>query len=259
MPAQPRESRRPSQSSQPTSPRSERREKAKSSQSYVGVQTRRNSQQPERIPLSNRAYSASHVPRAKKSQELGQGKAIRDVQGGTLVSGLRSPTGSGTTAPPGPTIPAESDDVEVSKDYAWRLTCFLVQDADCCAQSDNEERSLEVNIAVLGNDGVGKSTFIQRSLDRSPAGNETTPGRVISLEGRSFHVKMVKVGVDDVEVDDNGTLNWPDPIQNIPIHAVMTLYDVGDKRSFQDLPEILGRSAPVWTTLRQLTDDRRCD
>ncbi|KAF2093287.1 ras GEF [Rhizodiscina lignyota] len=99
----------------------------------------------------------------------------------------------------------------------------------------------EINIAVLGAAGVGKSSFIQRVFDhRAPPTLTVTP-RKMSIDGEEYTVRLIELSFDDLEFDDSH-ITWPDAADSRPlppIDGVLTLYDVMNKESLTDVPETL--------------------
>ncbi|KAF2157763.1 ras GEF [Myriangium duriaei CBS 260.36] len=97
----------------------------------------------------------------------------------------------------------------------------------------------DVNIAVLGNEKVGKSTFIQRALDLDADDLQSLPSRILAIGGSLCMVRMFEMRIEEVYRGENEALCWPDRIESIPMHGVITLYDVGNKASFRLVPEVL--------------------
>lgn len=100
---------------------------------------------------------------------------------------------------------------------------------------------VDVNIVVLGNEQVGKSAFIQRSLDLSAPASAAIPSQTIAIAGSLFNVRMYETTIDDVYINEDDALSWPEALQGVQVDAVMTLYDVCRKTSFQHVPEILSK------------------
>ena len=103
----------------------------------------------------------------------------------------------------------------------------------------------EVNIAVLGHAGVGKSTLITRIVDLPDVVSEDACSCTITPAGTTFLVRFFEMAIKDVYEDENKALNWPPAVRNYTIHGVMTLYDVGNKASFRLVPEALRKSSPL--------------
>ena len=104
----------------------------------------------------------------------------------------------------------------------------------------------EVNIAVVGAEGVGKSTFIQKALELPDLPPSQSAERKIPIDGSVYLVRLLELPIDNIEVNDDETINWPDTIDDkmMPrVDGALALYDVKDKASIGDLPDMLGE----WT------------
>lgn len=117
-----------------------------------------------------------------------------------------------------------------------------------------------MNIAVIGCDGVGKSTFVQRALDLPFPSPTKAADRKIPYDGTLYRIRLLEISIDDVDIDDDDTVSWPDSVADrmMPqIDGVLTLYDVADKSSIEDVPETLGRCFTICehgaTPLRTMT------
>lgn len=103
----------------------------------------------------------------------------------------------------------------------------------------------EINIAVIGAEGVGKSTFVQKALDLPSASPSQAAERKIPLDGSVYLVRLLELPIDDVDIDDDDTVSWPDAIEDkiMPkVDGAIALYDIQDKGSFEDIPEVLSKS-----------------
>ena len=100
-----------------------------------------------------------------------------------------------------------------------------------------------INIAVIGADGVGKSSFVQRVLrsPRPPNNNVSTFRH--ELDGAYYLVTLVELDLEGFEVDPQQPIQWPKQIGGhmVPrMDGALILYDVTDKESVRDLPPTLG-------------------
>lgn len=103
----------------------------------------------------------------------------------------------------------------------------------------------EINIAVIGAEGVGKSTFVQRALDLPHPPPTQAAERKIPIDGSVYLVRLLELPIDDVAIDEDDVVDWPDTIDNklMPkVDGAIALYDVRDKGSFGDIPEVLSES-----------------
>jgi len=100
----------------------------------------------------------------------------------------------------------------------------------------------EINIAVLGATGVGKSYFIQRSFDVYNTPLLAVTSRKMSIDGSIYTVRLLEIPFEDLEVEEDNCISWPDTLDDMhmpQIDGVLTLYDVMDKDSLSEVPEFL--------------------
>ena len=101
----------------------------------------------------------------------------------------------------------------------------------------------EINIAVLGGEGVGKSTLVQRALDLPGLPPSQATQRKITAEGQEYLLRLLEVSNDDVDVDDEDDLvMWPETIDGKiwpKVDGALLLYSIKDKASLEDVPEML--------------------
>jgi hypothetical protein len=103
----------------------------------------------------------------------------------------------------------------------------------------------EINIAVIGAEGVGKSTFVQKAFDLPHLPPSQAAERKIPVNEDVYLVRLLELPIEDVDIDDDDTVTWPDTIEDkvMPrIDGAITLYDVQDKDTFDDIPEVLSES-----------------
>lgn len=102
-----------------------------------------------------------------------------------------------------------------------------------------------LNIAVIGANGVGKSHFIQRamSLPRAPGHNPSTTR--INIDNLPYAVTLIELDLEYFDVEPDQQIKWPRQMDgNImpPIHGVMILYDVMNEESTDELHQTLSMS-----------------
>ena len=103
----------------------------------------------------------------------------------------------------------------------------------------------EVNVAVLGASGVGKSTFVQCALDLKQPASSLVSSKKVSLEGVLIRIKLLEIQLSDVKISENPRIEWPQKLgeQITPrIDGALALYDVMDKASISRIPEVLSES-----------------
>ncbi|KAK6396086.1 hypothetical protein LTR65_010196 [Meristemomyces frigidus] len=214
----------------------ERREKGKSSQSYSTAynNARRGSVQPslgsvpERPLLKARTHSAP-VVEARAAGAAQPTAIIEDAYQHTEARHLAPQAGGGAMAD-------GQDEDEVAG------VVGAVRQYQPFQSPEAAEPLPEINIAVIGAEGVGKSTFVQKAFDLPCLPPSLAAERRIPVDGSAYLVRLLELPIDDVDVDDDDTVVWPDTIEDkvMPrIDGAIALYDVQDKGSFDDVPEVL--------------------
>jgi hypothetical protein len=108
----------------------------------------------------------------------------------------------------------------------------------------NSQPLQEINVAVLGSPKVGKSTFIQQAFDLAEMPLTTFTRRKMSLDGTIYIVRLIELGYNDLDLDDDQCICWPDTIEGTPVPAIdgaFTLYDVTNRDSLMQMPETLSK------------------
>ncbi|KAF2859423.1 ras GEF [Piedraia hortae CBS 480.64] len=116
-----------------------------------------------------------------------------------------------------------------------------------------------VSIAVIGAPDVGKSTLILHALGLDSLPRSQCTRRDVSLAS-TVSVCLVELPIDDVEVNDDDTVAWPDTVDGhkMPlINGAITMWDVGRKGSIEDVPEVL--SAIHKSRIPSLLVSSKCD
>ena len=117
---------------------------------------------------------------------------------------------------------------------------------DIQANYNMEARALtdlrEVSLAVVGAPAVGKSTFIQCSLDLKRASASPVISKKVSLEGTIYVVRLVELGLEKLQLSANQPLCWPQTLGQEPmpdIDGVLVLFNVMDHSSIDQIPAFL--------------------
>ena len=103
----------------------------------------------------------------------------------------------------------------------------------------------EVTLAVLGAPAVGKSTFVRCALDLNKAPTSAVSSKKVSLEGEISIVRMLELGLEDVEITADQSVRWPTKKgdHDTPIiDGVLVLYDVMNRGSIAHIPALLSES-----------------
>ncbi|CAD0092550.1 unnamed protein product, partial [Aureobasidium mustum] len=121
----------------------------------------------------------------------------------------------------------------------------------------NNDAEHEVNIAVVGAVGVGKSSFIQQCLSLVTHPTAAVSSCRIKIDGTSFLVRMLECQLQDVIIDRDNKITWPSDPCMPTVDAACTLYDITNKDSFEDVPVVL--NALDKTSIPSLLVSNKCD
>ncbi|KAL1606665.1 hypothetical protein SLS60_004072 [Paraconiothyrium brasiliense] len=101
----------------------------------------------------------------------------------------------------------------------------------------------DINVAVLGARGSGKSTFIRHALNLPNAGPGAVCTRKMTIDGGLYVVRFLEMSINDVQVRDQNFIKWPDTFEDLVtprIDGAITIYDVTSEQSLARVPEVLG-------------------
>jgi energy-coupling factor transporter ATP-binding protein EcfA2 len=117
-----------------------------------------------------------------------------------------------------------------------------------------------INIAVIGAEGVGKSTFI-RHLCRThiPSAPNITKMRH-ELDGAPYLVTLVELDLEGIELDPNQPVHWPKQIggHRLPcMDGALILYDAMNEETMREVPPIMGECL-AWTLAARTTRGGAC-
>lgn len=103
-----------------------------------------------------------------------------------------------------------------------------------------------INIAIIGANGVGKSSFMQRALKLSAPPNQAiVTFNWTESDGTQHTVNTFEVDLDAFDLEMNEPIRWPRQAngQMAPrVDGTMVLYDVTSKDSIKMLPQTLCES-----------------
>ena len=100
----------------------------------------------------------------------------------------------------------------------------------------------EINIVVLGAAGIGKSTFVLKAFDLRELPPAAFTRRKMSLDGKLYAIRLIELGYEHLQFDDQGIILWPDVVEKEPVPPIdgaFALYDVTSRNSLTQLPETL--------------------
>ncbi|KAK8165536.1 ras guanine nucleotide exchange factor domain-containing protein [Phyllosticta citrichinensis] len=100
----------------------------------------------------------------------------------------------------------------------------------------------DINIGVIGDHGVGKSQFMGRALGIVGRSCERIETRKLSIDGAIHIVRLVEIAFNDLDLEDDDRISWPDKVQDAPmprIDGALMLYDVMNQESLAQVPGML--------------------
>ncbi|KAF2172529.1 hypothetical protein M409DRAFT_63188 [Zasmidium cellare ATCC 36951] len=164
--------------------------------------------------------------------------------------------------PPAPTTTAPSPNIDVDgQDEDETLGVVgAIRQFHPFQTPELSEPLPEINIAVIGAEGVGKSTFLQNALELPSLPPSQVAERKIPIDGSLYLVRLLELPIEDLDIDDDETINWPDTIEDkmMPrVDGALALYDVKDKASVDELPEML--TAITKASLPTILVSCKCD
>lgn len=100
----------------------------------------------------------------------------------------------------------------------------------------------DINIAVIGSAGVGKSTLIQRALGMRGLPTSAASSLRMSVDNVVYTVSLIEVELESFDINTERRIQWPKQINGdiVPrMDGALLLYDVMNRESIQELPQTL--------------------
>jgi GTPase SAR1 family protein len=130
---------------------------------------------------------------------------------------------------------------------------------------------MEINIAVIGRPGVGKSTLIQRAFSRRTLPTTVPSSIRVTVDHVAYTVNLIELDLEAFDIPQTGRVQFPkqvDGLYTLPrIDGSMVLYDVMNTSSTVEVPQLLSMLTYVgslcetnairWTRQRLYSYDSR--
>lgn len=103
----------------------------------------------------------------------------------------------------------------------------------------------DINIAVIGSSGVGKSTLIQRALGQRSLPTSIASSLRMSVDNVVYTVSLIELDLESFDINPDRRIQWPKQINGhiVPrMDGALLLYDVMNRESIQELPQTLSES-----------------
>lgn len=102
----------------------------------------------------------------------------------------------------------------------------------------------DINIAVIGSTGVGKSTLIQRALGLRGLPTAIASSIRMSVDNVVYTVTLIELDLESFDIAPDRRIHWPKQIngQIVPrMDGALLLYDVMNRDSITELPQTLSK------------------
>ncbi|KAM0178197.1 hypothetical protein ACHAPF_003836 [Botrytis cinerea] len=100
----------------------------------------------------------------------------------------------------------------------------------------------DINIAVIGSNGVGKSTLIQRALGLRSLPNSIASSLRMTVDEVGYIVSLIELDLESFDIVPDRRIQWPKQINGhiVPrMDGALLLYDVMNRESITELPQTL--------------------
>ena len=104
----------------------------------------------------------------------------------------------------------------------------------------------DINIAVIGSAGVGKSTLIQRALGLRSLSTSIASSLRMSVDNVVYTVSLIELDLESFDTVTDRRIQWPKQISGhiVPrMDGALLLYDVMNRESTAELPPALSESS----------------
>jgi GTPase SAR1 family protein len=109
--------------------------------------------------------------------------------------------------------------------------------------SDSASAMQDINIAIIGARGAGKSVFIRRALNLPSDVTSTICTRKMTIDGGLYVVRFLEMSLNEIHIGERNTIKWPETMDDMAtprIDGAITVYDVTSQESLALVPEMLG-------------------
>jgi hypothetical protein len=86
---------------------------------------------------------------------------------------------------------------------------------------------------------------VEKAFDLRELPPDSFTRRKMSLDGKIYAIRLIELGYDDLELNDEKCICWPDVINGEPVPPIdgaFTLYDVTSRDSLVQVPDALSMS-----------------
>lgn len=104
----------------------------------------------------------------------------------------------------------------------------------------------DINIAIVGRQGVGKSTLITKALGLRTFPSSIASSLRMSVDNVLYTVSLVELDLESLDINTDGHIQWPKQVGGQPVPRIdgaLLLYDVMNRESIVELPATLSELA----------------
>jgi GTPase SAR1 family protein len=104
----------------------------------------------------------------------------------------------------------------------------------------------DINIAIIGSSGVGKTTLIRSALGLRNAPTSSASSARMSVDNVEYTVSLIELDLESFDIARDRRIQWPKQINGhiVPrMDGALLLYDVMNKDSIAALPQTLSMAA----------------
>ncbi|KAH8717084.1 ras guanine nucleotide exchange factor domain-containing protein [Phaeosphaeriaceae sp. PMI808] len=241
-------------------PASKRNEKAKSVESILAPLRRESvhaasSATHQRPGLKGRAYSTPIVPKNQASGSAEDNASLYSQDGEEIADDAFFQRYHFPDAQDAPIEEASGSSLDSSSDTEGPLSPTHIKNrqpvgevpSEPSSGSSNNEADAtptmpDMNIAVIGASGSGKSAFVRKALGLPEYTLASNCFRKWTIDGSPYVVRLLELNIDQVHVKSGNAIEWPKTVQGVAVPHVdgaVTLYDVTVKESLTGVPEMM--------------------
>jgi hypothetical protein len=114
-----------------------------------------------------------------------------------------------------------------------------------CIQDSNNDATptmLDMNFAVIGTPGSGKTSFMRKALGLPENTTSAQCHRKWTIDNTPYVVRFVEMLIDDIRMKPGNVIEWPKTANDAPIPRIdgaITIYDVTVKESLAGVPDMM--------------------
>lgn len=100
----------------------------------------------------------------------------------------------------------------------------------------------DINIAIIGSAGVGKSTLVQRAFGLRSLPTSIASSMRMSVDNVVYTVSLIELDLESFDIIPDRKIQWPKQINGhiVPrMDGALLLYDVMNRESIAELPQTL--------------------